>query len=251
MALRTIRLTRESFAARPALNTAVSRALLERVATGAEPETLRLYRPQALVAFGPHDGGSPGFPMACAAARAAGFEPVRRLAGGRAAVFHEETLAFAWTIPDATPAERVDQRFWDLAEIVVTALCDLGIDARIGAVPGEYCPGSHSVNARGQRKLMGVGQRVVRGAAHVGGVVVVAGSGRVRAVLSPVYRALGLAWDPATVGSVHNEFGGATWEDVERSLVHQFALRYALIEKPISLDTLTHALAVEVDHRVP
>ena len=40
-----------------------------------------------------------GFEAAVEAARAAGFEPVVRLAGGRAAVFHEGTLALAWATP--------------------------------------------------------------------------------------------------------------------------------------------------------
>ena len=54
-----------------------------------------------------------------------------------------------------------------------TALCSLGVDARIGEVAGEYCPGKYSVNARGATKIMGVGQRLARHAAHVGGVIVV------------------------------------------------------------------------------
>jgi len=30
----------------------------------------------------------------------------------------------------------------------------LGVDARVGEVSGEYCPGAHSVNARGATKLI-------------------------------------------------------------------------------------------------
>ena len=56
----------------------------------------------------------------------------------------------------------------------------LGVDARVGEIPGEYCPGAYSVNARGVKKLMGVGQRLVPSAAHVGGVVVVNGANRVQ-----------------------------------------------------------------------
>ena len=39
----------------------------------------------------------------------------------------------------------------------------LGVDARVGEVPGEYCPGAFSVNARGRIKLAGVGQRLISG----------------------------------------------------------------------------------------
>src|SRR5207244_3727585 len=82
------------------------------------------------------------------------------------------------------------------------------IVARGGEGPGEYCPGEHSVNARGQVKVMGVGQRLVATAAHVGGVIVVSGAERIRQVLVPVYEALGLTWDPSTVGALADEVPG-------------------------------------------
>ena len=36
-----------------------------------------------------------------------------------------------------------------MADGIASALRGLGVDAHVGAVPGEYCPGDHSVNARG------------------------------------------------------------------------------------------------------
>ena len=42
------------------------------------------------------DRARPGFREAVAAARSGGWEAILRLAGGRAAVFHRETIAFAW-----------------------------------------------------------------------------------------------------------------------------------------------------------
>ncbi len=105
-------------------------------------------------------------------------------------MFHKGTVAFTWTIPDRNPRENIDARFRETASLIASALSRLGVDARVGEVPGEYCPGAYSVNARGRTKLMGVGQRIVSGAAHVGGVVVVGDSGRVRDVLTPVYDAL-------------------------------------------------------------
>ena len=53
------------------------------------------------------------------------------------------------------------------------ALQRLGVDARVGEVPREYCPGDYCVNARGQTKLAGIGQRLIKGAWHIGGVIVV------------------------------------------------------------------------------
>jgi lipoate-protein ligase A len=95
-------------------------------------------------------------------------------------------------------------------------------------VPGEYCPGEYSVNARGARKLMGVGQRVIRGAAHVGGVIVVRDSNRVRAALEPVYDAMQVDWDPETAGSVEDELGMATREAVVAALLAELRLRVAI-----------------------
>ena len=46
------------------------------------------------------------------------------------------------------------------------------------------------MNARGVVKLVGVGQRVVRRAAHVGGVVIIRGAPRIAALLETVYREL-------------------------------------------------------------
>lgn len=245
---RTITLVRAGYPDRPELDTAVSRATLQRVAEGSLPETLRVHRPGAIVAFGPRDRVEPGFAQAVAAARRHGFAAVERLAGGRAAVFHEGTIAFSWAIPDPAAREGIRPRFELLADIMVEAIRSHGIDARVGEVPGEYCPGEHSVNARGRTKLMGVGQRVVAGAAHVGGVIVVSGTDRVREVLLPVYAALGLDWDPATVGSLQDEVPGLTWESAQEAVVDAFDRRFDLIEEDLAVDVLRLAGQLRARH---
>jgi lipoate-protein ligase A len=238
---RPIRLVTEGRPSPPTMDTAVSRALLDRVAAAEEPETLRLHRPGAIVAFGPKDRLAPGYRQAIALAAEAGFASIQRLAGGRAAVFHEGTIAFSWAIPDPTPRERIRARFDELAELMAGAFRSLGADARVGEVPGEYCPGEHSVNARGITKLMGVGQRLIAGAAHVGGVVVVSGADRVRDVLVPVYEALELGWDPATAGSLEEEVAGVTWDGVARAIVTAFEGRYDLAPGHLSDETAARA----------
>ena len=251
MTSRKIRLTQEAFPEPAALDTAVSRALLRQVAQGDEPETLRLYTPADVVAFGPQDTRADGYGMATAAARSAGFEAIERLAGGRAAVFHSGTIAFSWTMPDAVPREDVMGRFDEAADIMMRALRRLGIDARVGEVPGEYCPGQHSVNARGRRKLMGVGQRLIRGAAHVGGVVVVSGGDRIRDVLIPVYHALGVDWQPDTVGSVKRELGVADYDAAAQAILSEFSARYELYDGALSAETLRLAEELEPEHLAP
>ncbi len=182
------------------------------------------------------------------AARALGFAAVERLAGGRAAVFHEGTLAFAWAVPDAAPRLGIRARFEELSSFVQAALCSLGVDARVGEVPGEYCPGSYSVSASGERKLMGVGQRLLAGAAHVGGVIVVHDSGRVREVLTPVYRALGVSWRPGATGAVEEELPGVGLEAVAGALLGAIGERHELVPGALSREALARARALEPSH---
>jgi lipoate-protein ligase A len=228
----------------------VSRALLRDVAQGRAPETLRLYRPDDVVAFSTTDLRRADFPGAVRAARAARFEAALRLAGGSAAVFHRETLAFAWCTPETDSREGIRRRFEHAASWISRALGSLGVDARIGAVAREYCPGDYSVNAGGRLKLMGVGQRVVRGAAHVGGVLVVKGSDRVRSVLTPVYAALDLDYDPDTTGSVEDAIGDIGLDAVRDALLAELARDRELVEGPLPADTIAGAATFEGSHRI-
>ncbi len=170
--MQQLRLIRHSFPDQPELSTAISRAILRRVAAGELPPTIRIHRPGREVAFGRQDLANRRFEAAAQAARDAGFAAVERLAGGRAAVFHEGTIAIARAYADPQPPKRTYARFEETADMITAALRALGVDARVGEVPGEYCPGAYSVNARGATKLSGIGQRMIRGGAHMGGVVV-------------------------------------------------------------------------------
>jgi octanoyl-[GcvH]:protein N-octanoyltransferase len=212
---------------------------LIRVAAGELPATIRIHRPAREVAFGRQDVVSPGYPAAVRAAEAAGFAGVERLAGGRAALFHEGTIAIARAYPDPHPPRRTYARFEEMSELVAAALASLGVDARVGEVSGEYCPGGYSVNARGSSKLVGIGQRMIRGGAHVGVVIVVSGSRLLRDTLVPVYEALGLDWDPDTAGSVSDELGRAVDRDeVTDALLSQLHGRQALSEGDLDAETL-------------
>jgi lipoate-protein ligase A len=248
---RRIAVVREPVAGGVELDTAVSREILDDVASGARPETLRLWRPDDALAFSVVDRTLPGFARAVREARASGFAPFLRLAGGHAAVYARETLAFAWSLPSRDLRAGIAERFDEAAEVVRAALRGLGIDARVGEVAGEYCPGGHSVNARGRAKLMGVGQRVVRGAAHVGGVVVVAGSGRLRAVLGPVYAALGLPFAPEAVGSVEDERPGTSLEEVAGALLAELARRHELEPASFDAELVARAARTRFRHEIP
>ncbi|HEX2370683.1 MAG TPA: lipoate--protein ligase family protein [Acidimicrobiia bacterium] len=233
-----IEILRTGYPERPGMDTALSHAILLRASAGELGETIRLHRPGPVVAFGRRDVVDPRFDAAVAATRAEGFEAVERLAGGRAAVFHRGTIAFAWAFPDAAPRDRVHHRFDRVAGVMADSLRRLGVDARIGEVPGEYCPGSHSVNVEGRRKVMGVGQRLVARAAHVGGVIVVDGAAEVRRVLSPVYRELGISWDPDTTGDLASILPGIDLEKVVGAVLDRVAEEAELVEVEPDPETL-------------
>ncbi len=190
-----MQLVRSGPAGSAALELAVSHALLTRVAKGELPSTLRVYRPAPAVAFGKLDALRPGYGAAVEAARAHGYEPVLRLPGGHAAAYHSASLAIdvVWALED--PVVGTHDRFAEEGERLAGALRTLGVDARVGEVPGEYCPGAYSVNARGRVKLIGTAQRLVRGAALLGASIVVGDGPGIRAVLDDVYAALELPWD--------------------------------------------------------
>jgi lipoate-protein ligase A len=98
---------------------------------------------------------------------------------------------------------------------------------------------------------MGVGQRIVRGAAHTGGVIVVGASDRVRGVLGPVYEALGFDYDPATTGSVEDEIGPVRFEDVRDALLAELETGRALRAVQLDPATLEQAERFEPSLRIP
>jgi lipoate-protein ligase A len=237
-----LRLIRHSFPDQPELSTEISRAILRRVAAGELPPTIRIHRPGREVAFGRQDIASPGYDAAAEAARAGGFAAVERLAGGRAAVFHEGTIAIARAYADPQPPKRTYARFEEMADLIADALRGLGVDAWVGEVPGEYCPGAYSVNARGATKLAGIGQRMIRGGAHMGGVVVASGGREVAEVLVPVYEALELDWDRSTSGSVAEELGREVdTGELEEALIAELAKHYELVPAEIDQETADRA----------
>jgi octanoyl-[GcvH]:protein N-octanoyltransferase len=246
-----LRLHRQSFQDDPALDVAVSRAILLRVADRELPETMRITRPPAMVAFGRQDVASARYPDGVSAARSAGFEAIERLAGGRAAVFHEHTLAIAHARPDDDPQAHIYPRFEESSEWIRAAIERLGVDARVGEVPSEYCPGGYSVNARGEKKLAGIGQKLIRGAGHLGGVLVVENAARVRGVLVPVYAALGLEWNPSTAGAVSDEAPEATLDRAEEALIEGLRGTYDVEEAPLDPLTLEMARRLAPEHRSP
>ena len=232
-----MRLLTAAFPGDATLEAAVTHALLERVGAGELPELLRIVPMPPTVSFGRLDAHTAGFPDAVRAASDRGFAPVHRLAGGRAAAYHDGTLTLAWVVAGEDPQAGTHGRFAWMAELVAAALRDVGADASVGDLPGEYCPGTYSVRA-GRVKVSGLAQRVTKAASATEGMVVVTGGDRVRDVLVPVYAALGLEWDPATAG----DLGGPSVRDVTEAVVARLGAEREL-DLHDALDGETLALA--------
>jgi len=247
-----VRLIRDGFPDDPALDVAVGHALLERAARGAAEPTLRVYRPGATVAFGRLDVLAPGFGAAVAAARAHGFTPVMRQPGGHAAAYDGGSLCLDQVRPEAEAIPALQARFAAAAELLAGALRAVGVDARVGEVAGEYCPGQWTVSARGRVKLVGTAQRLVRGGSLLGAVVVVRGGARVRAVIEDVNAALGLEWDPATAGAAEDDVPGLTVDAVERAVLEAYAAAAGapLREGALDADAIARARELAARNRL-
>jgi lipoate-protein ligase A len=171
---------------------------------------------------------------------------VERLAGGRAAVFSEHTVAFSLAVPDEDPRVRIQERFREISGLMVDTFATLGIASQVGEVPGEYCPGEFSVNHEHRIKLMGVGQRLAKHAAHVGGVIAVDRTDLLLQALIPVYRALDLEWRPVTTGSL-GDVRSVTNEDVIAALETQFRAQYAVTGDRIGGGMVDQARSIAAD----
>ncbi|MER7016168.1 lipoate--protein ligase family protein [Saccharopolyspora sp. NPDC000359] len=230
---------------------AVAHAMLRRVSAGEVGAGMRIYRPSGrVVAFGRRDTLLPGFPDAVRAVRGAGFTPVVRAPGGRAVAYTERSLVVDHVGPDPGYLSGMEERFTGYAELWADVLRKHGVEAEIGAVPGEYCPGAHSVNARGRVKLVGTAQRLVRGAWLFSAVVIFDDTEVLRPLLTDVYRLLDLPFDDDSVGSVVDEIPGLELDALEAEVITAYDDRYGLEPAVLPADLLTRAHDLAADHRV-
>ena len=141
-------------------------------------------------------------------------------------------------------------RFADFGHRFVTLFRGWGVDARLGAVPGEYCPGAHSVNARGTEKLVGTAQRMVPGAWLFSSLIVVGDEHRLRPVLAEVYRCLGQEFDASSVGSLSREVPGLDIDTVEAAVIDAYRAEGPAAPEPVDGSLLERARSLVVEHRV-
>ncbi|WP_435074633.1 lipoyl protein ligase domain-containing protein [Halorubrum sp. HHNYT27] len=195
-------------------------------AAGEGTTGIRVWTPARQVAFGRRDVRAEGFDRAERLAADRGFRAVERDVGGRAVAYAGETLAFAHAIPASggIGGGSISVRYDRAVDTVLEALRGLGADVVAGEPPATFCPGDHSVRVAGGGKVSGIAQRVRADAALVAGCVVVspADAREVAGVSEAVYDALGMRFDPATVGSVAAAGGPDDPDRVARALEDAF-----------------------------
>jgi octanoyl-[GcvH]:protein N-octanoyltransferase len=234
----------------PGVELAIARALVRQVSRGEQPDTLRVSRPsRPVVVFGRRDTRLPGWAAAVRVARRAGFTPLVRSVGGRAVAYTEAALVVDAVVHTRSSSIDLEKRFEVYGDLYAGVLCELGVDARVGSVPGEYCPGAQSVNARGEVKLVGTAQRVVRDAWLFSALVVVADEQVLRPVLAGVYACLGQPLAVASVGSVSNEVAGLDVDAVEDAVLTAYAAVEPLARGELDSTTLELAREMATDHR--
>ncbi len=208
----------------PAEDVTLGQRLL-RDGLGPDPELLRAYSPAPTAAFSRRDTLRPGYEAAVAAVRELGFTPVVRPQGGSLAVYHRGSVVVDHVLRTPDASRDPIERFRRFAALHAAVLTGLGADARIGAVPGEYCPGDHSVNLGGTRKVVGSAQRVTRDGWLFSSIVQVTGASALRGPLTAAYARLGYDFDPATVGTLEDDLPGVTVEAVTAALLAAYGVR--------------------------
>ena len=208
----------------PTADLLASRRLLHAVAANPElGRIVRLYRPAPTVAFSGRESKLDGFADAVSETMAFGFEPVIRPAGGRMVALDENWLVLDVISPQADRGTAHRDIYLKHGQTFVELLREFGIDARVGEVPGEYCPGDYSINARGQVKIVGTAQRVSRGARLFSASIPLSISSNVAELFTRVNRILDLDWDARTLGSLEHEAPSLKEAEFEAALLRAFA----------------------------
>lgn len=197
---------------------AATAALVSRTRESGE-RGVRVWYPPDHVAFGRRDRIAEGYDRARRIAAERGYPTIKRETGGRAVAFTGGVLAFVRTEPADPTAPTVGARYERVLSALEGALAGLDVRARRGEPPASFCPGTRSLQADG--KIAGLAQRITRGVGLVGGVLVVRDADAVAGVLSLVYDAMEVPFDPESVGSLAGAGGdgNAVRDRIEAALV--------------------------------
>ena len=196
----------ESFSSEhePGLDIAVSRTLLEETSRKKYPVILRAYKGTKQIAFGPSDARNAGYSSAVSFVKKKKFSAVNRLTGGHAVTFHSGTLIFGWMFHDLQARSRMHYYFDYVSNFFRSVINDFELNCFIGEIEGEYCSGKYSLNLDHKIKIAGIAQRIVNNAVYIGGFIAVDNSNLIKEMLIPIYKELGIKWNPQTTGALND-----------------------------------------------
>jgi octanoyl-[GcvH]:protein N-octanoyltransferase len=194
------------------------------------------------VAFSSRDLRSPGILRATAIARAAGFETVVRSPGGRMVAYDAGAVVIDHLTRSSDLRQAGESTFALNAASHAAVLRGLGeVDAWVGEVDGEYCPGEYSINIGGQVKVVGSAQRITGTGALFSTVVQVELSDDVRAVIVAVSDALGYPLRASSIGGLADHAPGLTAQQVATTLAADYRERLATTDAELPGNVLAHA----------
>jgi octanoyl-[GcvH]:protein N-octanoyltransferase len=221
-------------------------ALLLRTPKATWSQLVHVYVPSGpTVAFSGRDLRSPGIATATRAAREAGFEPVVRSPGGRMVAYDSGAVVIDHLDRTTGIRHAGSATFAANAESHVEVLRGLGdIDARVGEVDGEYCPGEYSVNVGGVAKVVGSAQRVTATGSLFSTVVQVGVSDRVRAVLIKVSEALGYDLRQSSIAGLADYAPALTADEVATAFAADYRSRLGMTDAQLPAEVVALALTV-------
>jgi octanoyl-[GcvH]:protein N-octanoyltransferase len=180
---------------------------------------IRFRRPRPTAAFSPQDTAHVNYARVKELARDHGFQPIERGTGGRLTMFDEHALAITIIWPHADPHQHMMRRYEIFAGAIAGALAKLGIDAQIGELSNEYCPGKFSINAGGHVKLVGIAQRMNRRCFQMGAIIAVDRSDKACSAIAEAYRAMALPFDAKTYGAIGELVPQVTYDQVKSNMI--------------------------------
>lgn len=224
-------------------------ALLLRAGASAVAEVVHVYAARGpTVAFSARDLRSPGFAEAEQVARAAGFSCVVRSPGGRMVAYDSGAVVIDHITHFSDKGMASAATFAESAAHHLTVLRSLGhLDARVGEIEGEYCPGEFSINIGGAAKVLGSAQRITGAAALFSTVVQVTISDPVRQVLIAVSAALGYPLRTSSIAGLTDFAAGRTSSQVADAFRADYRARLALLDADIPANLAAHVAGVTVD----
>lgn len=195
---------------------AADHALTDSLLSGATEPAVRVWQPHRHVAFGPRDVRADRYNEACDIAIELEYGIHERSVGGRAVAYTGTTICFAHVDTVSDERRGLTERYEQIVDQLWLALNAVGVDVERGEPNAAFCPGTHSLSARG--KLVGLAQRIRRNAALTAGIVVPCDREELIDVLEPVYGYLDIPFEPDAVGSVHRAGSTASPEEVRQAV---------------------------------